>query len=187
MSSQSMAVAPVSVTSRTMWPSRASRKTRGPSPESLWVQNSPERVSASPDSSVGPSTCPTRRTFRRLQSAGMRVAVAVGTGPRAALPQPTSSAATSRPLTTRARQIALARLDQEVLAADPVADGDDAGDHSGQRTRAAVLDEPLRAADGRRGVLAGRPERALPAAPQLARLELLAGRGMRGGLARRQR
>src|SRR3954447_2509365 len=76
-------------------------------------------------------------------------------------------------LAARLGQVLLAGLDQDRLALDLVAHRHDALGDLGQRARARVLYEPLRAAHGRRAVLAAGTERAGAIAPQLARLRLL--------------
>src|SRR3954469_3704399 len=79
MSSQLIASAPVTATSRRSLPRRSSPNSRGASPESLCVQRVPDRESASPETSVGPaaSTLPTLRTLSSVQSAGVGAGVAV--------------------------------------------------------------------------------------------------------------
>src|SRR3954453_20519445 len=74
------------------------------------------------------------------------------------------------------RDVALARPHDHGLVLDEVVDRDGALLDLRERGRARVLDEPCRAADGRRAVLPPRAERARAVTPQLARLRLLRGR-----------
>src|SRR4051795_10552593 len=133
MSSQSTAVAPCRVTSPSSAPVLERWNRRGPSPESLCVQNVPSRERARPESSVGPTAWPSTRTLRSPHRAGGR-GVAVAVGVRGALgslpPQPAS-----RTLAASAVRPARANREQRLL----LRDGDGAGDNADQRSRAAVL------------------------------------------------
>src|SRR6187200_3029197 len=80
MSSQSTASAPCSTTSPRSAPSGPSRNNRGPSPESLCVQNPPLGDRTSPESSVGPLTRPSTWALSGSHSAGRGRGEAVALG-----------------------------------------------------------------------------------------------------------
>src|SRR4051812_28493085 len=80
-------------------------------------------------------------------------------------------------LAARAGEVMAAGAQQDRLAAEAVAHRHHAARHARERALAAVLDEPLGAAHGRRAVLAGDAERARPVAPQPTGLRLVPGRG----------